>query len=44
MVMNFMMVPILNKKNTDEYNAEKYTTVGRLAQLKQNEMTATRMH
>ena len=31
------------QENNNEFNAEKYTTVGRLAQLKQNEMTATRM-
>ena len=31
------------QENDDECKAEKYTTVGRLAQLKQNEMTATRM-
>jgi hypothetical protein len=31
------------QENDDEFNAEKYTTVGRLAQIKQNEMTATRM-
>ena len=31
------------QENDDEINAEKYTTVGRLTQIKQNEMTATRM-
>ena len=31
------------QENNDKFNAEKYTTVGRLSQLKQNEMTATRM-
>jgi len=31
------------EQENDEFNAEKYSTVGRLAQLKQNEMTATRM-
>ena len=31
------------QENGDEFNAEKYTTVGRLAQQKQNEMAATRM-
>ena len=31
------------QENDNEFNAEKITTVGRLAQMKQNEMTATRM-
>ena len=31
------------QENNDQFNAEKYTIVGRLAQLRQNEMTATRM-
>ena len=31
------------QENNVEFNAEKYTTVGRLAQLKQSEMIATRM-
>ena len=31
------------QENNDKFNAEKYTTVGRLSQLKQNEMNATRM-
>ena len=31
------------QENDYEFNAEKYTTVGRLAQLMRNEMTATRM-
>ena len=33
----------LDQENDDEFNAEKYTIVGKLARLKQIEMTTTRM-